>query len=116
MQQRLGAIGRRDVEAFLVRLRETGTRRGKKKSRVPLSATTVNYGLAVLKFILRDAVDQGHLGANPAAPVRPVRDPDSNGHDPVRFLEPTEIRRLLEGRATRPRRRPVPTATSYSVR
>ena len=62
---------------------------------MPLSATTVNYALAVLKFILRDAVDQAHLAANPAAPVRPVRDPDSNGHEPVRFLDPAEIRRLL---------------------
>ena len=95
-EMRLGAITRRDVEAFLTAKRENGTRRGKQKKRVPLSVTTINYGLSVLKFVLKDAVDQGVLGQNPAAAVKPLRSPDHDDRDTMRILQPAEIVNLLQ--------------------
>ncbi len=95
-EMRLGAIIRRDIEAFVTTLAETGTRPGKKKQRVPLSSTTVNYALCILKFVFKDAVEQGHLSDSPAAPVRSLRSPDDSDGDRLHFLQPEEIRRLLE--------------------
>ncbi|HLJ58613.1 MAG TPA: site-specific integrase [bacterium] len=95
-ESRLGTISRRDVEDFVTALAETGTRRGKKKRRVPLSPTTVNYALHVLKFILKDAVDQGHLTESPAALVRPLRAPDRVDGERLQILRPDEIGRLLD--------------------
>lgn len=93
---RLGAITRREVEAFVTTLAETGTRRGKKKQRVPLSPTTVNYALHVLKFILKDAVEQGYLTESPVAKVKPLRSPDRADGDRLQVLTPDEIGRLLD--------------------
>jgi integrase len=76
--------------------REAGTRRGKEGKRVPLSVTTINYGLGVLKFILGDAVEQGVLIENAAAPVKALRSPDEDERDAMHFLQQAEIAKLLE--------------------
>src|SRR5436853_4974518 len=94
-EARLGAITRRDVENFMTTLAETGTRRGKKKQRVPLAPTTVNYALGVLKFVLNDAVEQGHLTESPAARVKPLHSSDRADGDRLQILQPNEIARLL---------------------
>ncbi len=93
---RLGAIGRGEVENFVTTLRETGTRRGKGKQRAPLSVTTVNYALSLLKFILTDAVEQEILRESPAARVKPLRSPDRADGDRLQYLRPDEIERLLD--------------------
>jgi integrase len=72
-EQRLGAITRAGVEGFVTAKREGGTKRGRKGKRVPLSATTVGYTLRILKAILADAVEQGHLADSPAARVKRLR-------------------------------------------
>jgi integrase len=96
-EMRLGVIARRDVESYLTMKRETGTRRSKKgKPRVPLSVTTINYGLSVLKFILGDAVKQSVLTENPATAVKPLRSPDHDDRDTMQVLTPKEIARLLD--------------------
>ena len=87
-ETRLGAVSRRDVKDFVTTLAETGTRRGKKKQRVPLSPTTVNYALHVLKFVLNDAVEQGHFTESPAARVKPLRWPDRAEGDHLQILQP----------------------------
>ena len=95
-EMRLGAITRRDVEAYLTAKRETGTRRGKKGKRAPLSITTINYGLSVLKFILGDALEQGVLTENPVGAVRRLRSPNHDDRDTMHVLEPAEIAQLLD--------------------
>jgi integrase len=95
-EMRLGAITRSAVEAYVAAKRETGTKRGKGKKRVPLSSTTIAYSLRILKAILEDAVEHGALAENPAARVVPPRS-DRDDRDLVRFLEPAEIAQLLEG-------------------
>jgi len=106
-EQRLGAITRAAVEGYVTAKRETGTKRGRKGRRTPLSATTVGYSLRILKAILADAVDQGHLAESPAARVKPLRSPE-DGTERLRFLTPTEIGRLLEAA-------PAPWRTLYEV-
>lgn len=112
---RLGAITRRDVEDFVTTLAETGTRRGKAKKRVPLSPTTVNYALHVLKFVLKDAVEQGVLAESPAVRVRALRSSDRADGDRLRFLQPDEIARLLEA-AEEPHRTFYRVAVSTGLR
>jgi integrase len=56
-----------------------------------LSANTVGKHLALLKIILRHAVEWGYLEENPATPVRGPRVP----YREVDVLEPAEARRLL---------------------
>ena len=93
---RLGAVTRRGVEEFLTALRETGTRRGKKGKRVPLSAPTINKALSVLKSILAAAVEQGAMTENPSVAVQPIRVPDRDDRDVTSILKPEEILRLLD--------------------
>ncbi len=94
-EQRLGAITRAAVDAYVTAKRETGTKRGRLGRRAPLSATTVAYTLRILKSVLSDAVDQGHLAESPAARVRPLRSPD-DGTERLHFFTPDEIGRLLD--------------------
>ncbi len=94
-EMRLGAITRSMVDAYVTAKRETSTKRGRKGKRVPLSATTVGYTLRILKAILADAVEHGHLTENPAARVAPPRS-DRDERDEMRFLTPAEIARLLD--------------------
>jgi integrase len=106
-EQRLGAITRAGVEGFVTAKREGGTKRGRKGKRVPLSATTVGYTLRILKAILADAVEQGHLADSPAARVKRLRN-TGDETERLHFLTPTDIRRLL-GVA------PQPWRTLYEV-
>ncbi len=94
-EARIGAITRSMIDAYVTAKRETGTKRGKGKKRVPLSSTTIAYSLRILKAILEDSVEHGHLTENPAARVAP---PWSNRdeRDEMRFLTPAEIARLLD--------------------
>ena len=96
-QTHLGAITRRDVDRFLVEEREGKTRRGRKGQRVPISARTVNAALMVLKFMLREAVEQELIVSNPAAGAKPLRQP--HGDESVHALQPDEIARLLDAAA-----------------
>ena len=91
---RLGAITRRDVDRYLVEEREGRTRRGKKGQRVPISPRTVNSSLTVLRFMLREAVEQDLITSNPAIGVRPLRQP--HGDELVHALQPDDIARLLD--------------------
>jgi integrase len=91
---RLGAITRSAVEAYLAAKRETGTKYGPKRKRVPLSATTIAYSLRILKAILADAVERECLAENPAVRVAPPR-PDRDDRGRLRFLTPAEVMRLL---------------------
>ena len=71
--QRVGAITREAVEAYLVsgqRARPHHPKQRKKPQ--PLSSTTLNYTLHVLRFILNDAVDRGAIQANPASKAKPL--------------------------------------------
>lgn len=70
---RLGAITGLEVEAYLSAKSATGVRRGRSGLTVPLSPTTINYTLSVLKFILKDAVEHGYLTENTVAKVKPLR-------------------------------------------
>jgi integrase len=106
-EQRLGAITRAGVEAYVTVKRESGTKRGRKGKRVPLSATTVGYTLRILKAILADAVEQGHLAQSPAARVKRLRSTDDE-MERLHFLTPAEIRRLLQVA-------PEPWRTLYEV-
>ncbi len=90
---RLGAISRREVESYLLQ-QTTRTRRGKKGKAVPLAAATVNKSLAVLKLVLREAIEQGFLSESSALRVKYVRNQD-NG-DRMQILQPEEIERLLQ--------------------
>jgi len=90
---RLSGITRRDIEAFVTDKR-AGTRRGRRGSRVPLAASTINAILVVLKMILADAVDQDLLGDNPASRVKPLRRGDEVEH--MHMLSPVEVTRLIE--------------------
>jgi integrase len=97
---RLGAITRRDVDAYLVarvavrRPRRRGTKKDETPEAVPFAAATINKSLVVLKAMLRDAVEQGHLTENPAAKVRAIREPDRE--ETLHVLQPDEIARLLD--------------------
>ena len=62
---------------------------------MPLSPTTINYALHVLKFILKDAMEQGHLTESPAAHVKPLRSLEHADDDRLQVLQPGEIMRLL---------------------
>ena len=91
---RLGAITRREVESYLLDKVAKGTRRGNEGKAAPLAAT-VNKGLAVLKLILQDAIEQGLLTESTALRVRPLKDRDEGG-DRLNLLQPAEIERLLQ--------------------
>lgn len=68
-----------------------GVRHGERES---LSPRTVGHHLTALRTILADAVDHGHLSANPAAKVKaPAR---HDREDTLQFLQPDEIARLLD--------------------
>ncbi|MDI6773612.1 MAG: site-specific integrase [bacterium] len=88
-EMRLGAIARRDIEAYLAEA--VGTPRPGRSA--PSAPATINRGLAVLKVILRDAEEHGHLTENPAARVKPLANPDT---DELHVLGPEEIGRLLD--------------------
>src|SRR5713226_2717899 len=99
-QMRVGAITRRVVEEHLSarhqlaeHLRRTA---GESKPRRRLSARTINVGLGLLKQIMQDAVDHGVIGANPAARVKPLRDPAAEDGDRLHIFQPDEITRLLD--------------------
>ncbi len=106
-EKRLGALTRKDIEDYLLHKIETprttrggvpsrkqpASENGKKKMLPPLSPRTVNHQLTVLKAILADAVDHGHLTANPATKVKALQRPDRE--DALQFLQPEEITRLL---------------------
>lgn len=96
---RLGAISRRDIEAFIVEQTKVTRRRRdrnqpKRYRDVPLAPNTINKHLIVLKAMLGDAVEQGQLNENPAARVGYVRERDRE--EVLHFLQPAEIERLLE--------------------
>ncbi len=82
-EMRLGAITRTAVDDFVTARLEDGT----------VSPTTVAYMLRILKAILADAVERGHLAENPAARCTPPRGDDER--EEMRFLTPAEIARLL---------------------
>ncbi len=92
-QMRLGAIMRRDVDDYATQ-KAAGTRRGKEGKPVPLAAATVNKSLAVLKAVLKEAIDHGLLTESSALRAKYVRDPNSGDH--MHVLQPEEIDRLLE--------------------
>jgi hypothetical protein len=97
---RLGAVTRRDVDAFLVertQVRRSRLRRKKTDTpppTVPYAAATINKALIVLKAILSDAVEHGVLSENPAARVKALRAPDRA--DAVRALSSEDVTRLLK--------------------
>ncbi|MDI6773660.1 MAG: tyrosine-type recombinase/integrase, partial [bacterium] len=95
-EQRLGAITRHEIDRWLTGPHHGRPRKGQRKKPGPLSATTVNYTLLVLKFILKDAVEHGHLAETPAAKIKPLRRPDHEDGDALHVLQPEEITRLLE--------------------
>jgi integrase len=95
-ENRLGAIARHEIDRWLTGPHLSRPRKGQRKKPAPLSATTVNYTLHVLKFILKDATEHGHLTENPAAKVKPLRRADSEDGDALHVLQPDEITRLLE--------------------
>ncbi len=95
-EQRLGAILRRDVEAWLVGTHLSRPRKGQRKPPVPLSPTSVNYALHVLKFVLKDAAEHGHVTENPAAKVKPLRSHDHEDGETLHVLQSAQIRQLLE--------------------
>src|SRR5439155_8603563 len=92
-QKHLGAISRHDVDDYLTH-KVTDTRRGRKGARVPLAAATVNKHLAVLKFVLKDAIEHGLLVESSALHAKYVRRPDDS--DRMHILQPEEIDRLLQ--------------------
>jgi integrase len=97
---RLGGITRRDVDAYLVartkvlRPRRRGKTKGEKAEAIPYAAATINKSLVVLKAMLRDAVEQGHLTESPAARVKSLKEPDPE--ETLHLLHPEEIARLLD--------------------
>jgi integrase len=93
--RRLGAITREDVEAYLVsgQLAQLHHPRQRKEPK-PLSVTTLNYGLNVLRFIFRDAVDRGTIAANPAARAKALPKP-ARPEGRVQYLTPEQIDALL---------------------
>lgn len=107
-EKRLGALIRKDIEDYLVRKvatprttkggapshKKPASEASKKKVLPPLSPRTVNHQLTLLKTILADAVDHGHLTANPAAKVKALARRDRE--DVLQFLQPEEITRLLD--------------------
>lgn len=95
-QKHLGAITRRDADDYAAQKMATGTRRGRKGQRVPLAAATVNKHLAVLKSILRGAIEHGLLTESSALRAKYVRDRNSDELDHMHILQPEEIDRLLD--------------------
>lgn len=87
----IGAISRRDVDAFLVA--QTKATRIRRKQSVPYAPRTINKHLVVLKGILEAAVEHGYLPENPARKVGHLKEPDRE--EGLHFLEPKEIERLL---------------------
>ena len=63
-----------------------------KKHPVPISPSTVNRELALLKTILAKAVEWGRIDSNPAAKIKKFREPRSR----ERILTPEEMRRLVD--------------------
>lgn len=101
---RLDAISREDVDAFLVhqsqamkevKVEVEGTAETVRLPRY--STTTVNYGLDILKAVLRDAADRRAIRQNPALRVKSIGRPADADDDKaeMRILEPAEITRLL---------------------
>ncbi len=87
--------GARRVRRAALRTERSNLRRGRNGLAVPLSPTTINYTLSVLKFILKDAAEHGYLTENTAAKVKPLR----GGHkddDDLHFLRPDQIELLTE--------------------
>ena len=93
---RLGAITRDDVQAYLVSGQMARAHHPKQKKPLqPLSPTTMNYSLSVLRFIFRDAVDRSVVAANPAARAKPLKKamrPDGE----VQYLTQEQVGRLLD--------------------
>lgn len=95
-EKRIGAITRHDIERWLTSAHVARPRPGQRKAPYPLSRTTVNYTLHVLKFVFADAMDHGLISENPAAKIKPLRrDGDVDG-GAVRFLKLDEITKLLD--------------------
>jgi integrase len=63
-----------------------------KKHPVPISPSTVNRELALLKTILAKAVEWQRIESNPAAKIKKFREPRSR----ERILTPEEMRRLVD--------------------
>ncbi len=91
-EMRLGAIGRREIDDFLVaktKARRTYRRNGKA---VPYAPATINKMLRILKTILRDATERGYLRESPKVGLLQVPDRE----DGLQVLQPEEIDRLLD--------------------
>lgn len=84
----LGAIARRDVELFLAEAKTV------RRNPSPVSPKTAAHLLTLLKAVLADAVEHGHLARSPAASVRPPRRTDQV--DEMHALSPEEVARLLD--------------------
>ncbi|MDQ7840602.1 MAG: tyrosine-type recombinase/integrase [bacterium] len=93
--KRLGAITREDVEAWLVSGQRARRHHPKqKKEPQPLSVTTMNDTLNILRMILADAVERGALASNPAVKAKPL--PTRKGAEGrVQYLTPEQVDRLL---------------------
>jgi len=106
-EKRLGALTRNDIEGYLV-VKMSSPRKGRAPAKtstqgdkhttpplpLPLAPRTVAHHLTVLKAILSDAVDHGHLATSPAAKVKAPARRDRD--DALQFLQPDEIARLLD--------------------
>jgi len=94
-EKRLGAITREDVQAYLVSGHLARRHHAKqRKAPQPLSVTTLNYGLSMLRFILNDAIDGGHIANSRAVRVKPLKkEPRPEGH--VQYLTPEQMDRLF---------------------
>lgn len=93
--QRLGAITREAVEAYLVSGQLARPHHEKqRKPSAPLSVRTMNATLEVLRFILADAVERGALTFSPAAKAKSLPTPPrADGR--VQYLTPEQVDRLL---------------------
>lgn len=69
--QRIDKLATPTIQAWLVRIKEAGNRRGRHAGG-PLSPKRANGALAVLRMALGDAAAAGIIPRNPAASVRPV--------------------------------------------
>ncbi|HEY6103587.1 MAG TPA: site-specific integrase [bacterium] len=102
-EMRLGAITVKDVQDYKAhkieaprapKRRSPKHKHSEKKTPPPLSPRTVGHHITCLKAILADAVEHGHMTANPAAKVKlPQRADRENS---LHYLLPDEIARLPE--------------------
>jgi integrase len=93
--KRLGAIGREDIEAYLVSGQRARPHHAKqRKPPAPLSVTTMNYTLSILRMIFADAAERGALASDRAAKAKPIpKRPQATGR--VQYLTPEQVDRLL---------------------